>query len=358
MMKQFNLDAEIATETTDVTIWGYRYRTIGPDAVTEFLATLEPGEKAEILINSPGGSAMAGLAIANSIKNSKADITCHVIGMAASIASVIACAGHHVVMEEGSFLMIHDPWTYATGNADEMRKVADTLDVIKDGCMAFYRAKFPARSGEELAQLMSEETWYTGQMAKDAGLDCEVVPASVRVAACMAKGIAFAKIPNEAAQFLTIMQEPKEPQANCDWEARFKGASKKINELQNSIAANKLEYQQKISELQNTIAANAADYKDLQSQFDECKKELVAAKDSLKGSLAQYEQLRADADKVAENLKAKDGDLAQARDNLAKAVSEIRQLKESRSILAAGALSPATKEPGMHGLALIKSRII
>ena len=97
-MKTFLIDAEIAAETADVNYFGFRYRTIGPGAVTEFLNSLEPGEKAEILINSPGGSVMAGLAIANSIKNSKADITCHVIGLAASMASVIACAGHKVVM--------------------------------------------------------------------------------------------------------------------------------------------------------------------------------------------------------------------------------------------------------------------
>ena len=48
-------------------------------------------------------------------------------GVAASIASVIALAGDRVVVPSNAFLMIHKPWTYATGNAIDFRKAERTL---------------------------------------------------------------------------------------------------------------------------------------------------------------------------------------------------------------------------------------
>lgn len=115
---------------------------------------------------------------------------------------------------------------------------------------------------------------------------------------------------------------PTPTAASCDWEARFKGASKKINELQ------------------ATIAANAADYKSLQCQLDEAKSALAAAETSLNEAKAENEQLKAQVEDGAKSLEAKDKDLAQARDNLSKAQGEIEHLKQSRELLTAGVLSP------------------
>lgn len=101
----------------------------------------------------------------------------------------------------------------------------------------------------------------------------------------------------------------------ADWEARYKGASKKINELQ------------------ATIAANAADYKTLQGQLDETKQALASAQ-------AECEQLKAKVDEGVASLEAKDKDLAQVRDSLTKAESEVAHLKETRQLLTAGVLTP------------------
>ena len=124
-----------------------------PKGLKKFLDSLEDGERAEIEINSPGGYVVYGVEMANAIKNSKAHIVAHVVGMAASMASVIACACDEIVMEEASFMMIHDPWGYTEGNAEEMRKEAKLLDQMKEVCMGFYLGKpgLPATSASRTA---------------------------------------------------------------------------------------------------------------------------------------------------------------------------------------------------------------
>jgi ATP-dependent protease ClpP protease subunit len=78
-----------------------------------FLAGLKEGESVTFEITSPGGSCTAGLAIANMIRKVSKEghrTTAHVIGLAASMASVIACACDKLVIDSTAFMMVHDPW--------------------------------------------------------------------------------------------------------------------------------------------------------------------------------------------------------------------------------------------------------
>ena len=59
-------------------------------------------------INSPGGSVFDGIAIYNALKRHPAKVIVTVEGLAASIASVILCAGDEVVMPKNALIMIHD----------------------------------------------------------------------------------------------------------------------------------------------------------------------------------------------------------------------------------------------------------
>ena len=206
-MKTFKLDCDIGYETGD-TWWG---RQVGPDAVSDFLAGCNPGERVTIEINSAGGLCIPGFAIANSIKNSQAHVVAHVVGLAASMASVVMCACDEIQLEEGSFVMIHNPWSWAEGDAEELRKEAEVLDTMKAGIMAFYRAKFPGKSDEEISGLMDAETWMTGTDALRAGLKCVVIPTTMRAAASATRHH-FAHVPEAAARFLEVKDRPPEVQ--------------------------------------------------------------------------------------------------------------------------------------------------
>jgi ATP-dependent Clp protease protease subunit len=121
-----------------------------------------------IHLNSPGGNVFDGLAVYNAIKARKAQTNVIVDGIAASIASIIAMAGDTVTMAEGSFLMIHNAWAFAIGDAGEMRKQADVLDKITGELRAIYQRK-TSKTGEAIKNMMDAETWLTASEAFSSG---------------------------------------------------------------------------------------------------------------------------------------------------------------------------------------------
>ena len=269
-MKTFKLDAEIGQKTQNFSFLGFQIHTIGPDSLEAFLKDCAVGEKVKIEINSPGGSVIAGLAMANMIKNSKAHVIAHVVGIAASMASVVACACDEIQMEEAAFLMIHNPWSEAEGDAEELKHAADILEGMEVAMRAFYRGKFPQMTDADLDQLMAEETWMTGADCKARGMVCEVVPSDVRAAACVTRRH-FKHMPEAAAKFMEIHDAAAEaaaapqPEASTEpvaadapqgepvaaaapqpeeatepepgsWEARYKGAMRKMSEKAEELA--------------------------------------------------------------------------------------------------------------------------
>jgi ATP-dependent Clp endopeptidase proteolytic subunit ClpP len=121
-----------------------------------------------VYLNSPGGSVIEGLNIYNLLKRLKADISIVITGLAASMGSVIAMAGTSISMAEGTLMMIHNPWGGAVGDANELRKVADILDKMKNSLIGTYHAKTNIER-DEIAQLMNNETWMDTAEAKELG---------------------------------------------------------------------------------------------------------------------------------------------------------------------------------------------
>lgn len=73
-------------------------------------------------------------------------------------------------------MMIHNSWTMAVGNADELRKQADDLDQITKSSVQTYLAKAGDKLDKQaLKQLMDDETWLTAKEAVDYGLADEVM---------------------------------------------------------------------------------------------------------------------------------------------------------------------------------------
>lgn len=125
------------------------------------------GKELNIYINSGGGSVFAGLAIYNMLMRVKEKKTCHVDGMAASIASVICMAADEIIMPNNSYLMIHKPSNIVWGNANDMRKMADDLDTIQIGIENVYKSKL--KEGieiETIIDLMDKETWLPANEAE------------------------------------------------------------------------------------------------------------------------------------------------------------------------------------------------
>ena len=140
------------------------------DALNQLPA--EVGE-VNVHINSYGGDVSEGVAIYTALRNCGRTVNTYVDGFACSIASVVLMAGERRVMGPASLVMVHDPWMKATGNAEELRKAAEDLDVIGQASRAAYMSRV-AISAEELDRLMREETWLGAEQAVEYGFATEV----------------------------------------------------------------------------------------------------------------------------------------------------------------------------------------
>lgn len=131
-------------------------------------------KEVHVEINSPGGDVFAGVAIYQMLKASGMNVVVKVMGVAASAASLIAMAGDKIVMPKNTFMMIHNPWSFAVGNAEELRETAATLDKIGSSL----RATYAARTGlpdKDLDALLAKDTWLTADEAKEKGFADEVI---------------------------------------------------------------------------------------------------------------------------------------------------------------------------------------
>lgn len=128
-----------------------------------------------LYINSYGGSVKEGLAIYNQLKRHPAQKTAYIDGFACSIASVIAMAADKVVMGPNTLMMIHHAAMCAFGNAEELRKAANDVEVIDSASCSSYLAKAGDKLTEEtLNELLDNQTWLKAEQCLQYGLCDEI----------------------------------------------------------------------------------------------------------------------------------------------------------------------------------------
>lgn len=155
MTGKISIFGEIGTDVTVADI----QRQIQANAMAENL---------ELQISSPGGDVFDGYTIYNLLKNTQKEITTNVVGLCASIATLIAAAGKKIVMNKTSQFMIHNPKVSdLSGDSGELRNTADQLDKIKSLLINVYQQK-TGLSKEKLWEMYDNETWLT---ASEAGPD-------------------------------------------------------------------------------------------------------------------------------------------------------------------------------------------
>ena len=156
--------------------WG-----VSAQSVVDQIRDLDASE-INVRVNCRGGMVFEGIAIYNALRLHKANVHISIEGLAASIASVIAMAGDKVTIAENAMIMIHNPYGWASGDAEAMRKTADVMDKIADSIAVSYTGR-TGKTIEEMKALMEAETWFTAQEALDMGL-VDQIDEPVKAAAC------------------------------------------------------------------------------------------------------------------------------------------------------------------------------
>lgn len=203
-------------EATERVIEVFVYGEIGAWGITanqfvQDLRAMDDGVSPVIAaFNSIGGDLFDGLAMHNALSRLGERCTGRIDALAASAASVAVCGAHRVVIASNAMLMIHNPWTYAAGDAEDFRKVADVLDQTMEAIIAAYKAKAPDIDEVELRRLVAAETWLTANEAVALGLADEVGD-GVKVKACLGQGAVLQRFQNAPADLLAQLDEPPEP---------------------------------------------------------------------------------------------------------------------------------------------------
>lgn len=204
--KYYNLETEGTKAALyiygDITSWPWLESDVSSYNLSKQLEQLGDVDEIDVYINSYGGEVAEGLAIYSALKRHKAKVTTWCDGFACSIASVIFMAGDTRIMSNASLLMIHNAWTRASGNANELRKQADDLDTITQASINAYMEKVNI-SEDELKELLDEEKWLSPQEALGKGF------------ATMISGVDTSSKPSQSAMVYIMekVQQEKVPPA-------------------------------------------------------------------------------------------------------------------------------------------------
>ena len=187
--------------------WGY-----GLDSLEEDLKNAK-GDDVHVKIQSGGGSVFEGLAIYNTLKNYEGEVTTEIVGISASIASIIFLAGSKRIVNEVGFLMIHEAWTMSAGNADDLREDAELLDQINSQILDIYE-NVTGFDREELKEKMSKDTYIGPSDLLEMGFVTEIKE-GVQLAASI-KNFTRNSLKPQKTKEPTIMAMTKEEKAKVE----------------------------------------------------------------------------------------------------------------------------------------------
>ncbi|QHS56064.1 Clp protease ClpP [Mucilaginibacter sp. 14171R-50] len=126
------------------------------------------GADVAVHISSVGGSAFDAIAIYDLLKKYPGNVTTYIDALAASAASVVAMAGSKIVMSKYALLMIHKPMVGSGGNADELLKDVQMLNVVQSRLAQIYMDR-SGLDGVTVNSLINSVTWMTADQALNMG---------------------------------------------------------------------------------------------------------------------------------------------------------------------------------------------
>lgn len=146
--------------------------------IEEVEALISSGVRSyDVQINSLGGDVWESMVIVDAIRAWRDQgifFRAVVLGVAASAATIIACACDEVVIGKNARFMIHEAASGCWGRSDDLRAVAELLDGVNAQAVEIYTAT-SGQSDGQVRTWMSEEKWFRGQEAVDAGFASSIL---------------------------------------------------------------------------------------------------------------------------------------------------------------------------------------
>lgn len=323
----------------DITSMKWWDEDVTPQDIKKALNEMGDVTKVKVSVNSYGGECDAGILIYNILddyrkrKNISIDVT--IDGVAASMGGVIAMVGDKVTMHDNAILMLHKPIGAICGNSDEMRKQADVLDKYEQRLINIFMSRFKGTE-DELKEIISAETWYLADEAKERGFVDEVIPTPLKAVAS-AKGIVVNDVEFGRDILDKIKDKIKITESEDDVkdvliydvklaefgisEEDFKALTS-VNDLVDRVVERAREGfvpEQSFANVKAELEAKKADYKNLSDKFEAVRQEAIenAIKNGIRAndkfdegkwrkrlSNMEYDEIRDISDEWFENAKA------------------------------------------------------
>lgn len=169
--------------------WVYDYFDMESTCPKDIITALEQanGQHVEVFINSGGGDIFAGSEMYTTLKAYQGEVKIHVVGLAASAASVVAMSRESDISPT-AMLMVHNVSTVANGDYHDMEKASEVLQQANKAVAAAYKAKTGKPEADTLA-MMDSETWLTAERAVEEGLIDAVMFQSHQLVASYHSGV-------------------------------------------------------------------------------------------------------------------------------------------------------------------------
>lgn len=319
------------------------------------------GEDVEIRINSCGGSVFGGMAIIGAISTLRCNghkTRAVVEGLAASMASVVACACDELQMHDGAMLMIHNPWTLIEGTADDLKKQADLMAKIKGSMVRVYMKKFNL-SADEISRLMDEETWISTEDIEQYKLDATVLEGTAKIAASVTKEKYYSKL-RERLEMTKAAEkdedkDDKTEEKPAEQKTEQKPAEKteekpteeKPAEQKPADDKDKTENEDNDEETLETLRERIAE---LEQENEELHKQLDApVEDRVRGMQSKMQgKINAAQKEFEKQLRAKTEELATVQAKATSLKSELEKTKGELSIAASALAEKTTALETLH----------
>lgn len=222
--KFWNFVPATATKPPELLLYGYISSQqswfsdrVTPAQFNQELAALGDVDELVVRINSGGGDVFAANAIYCRLRDLAAKVTVKIDGWAASAATIIAMAGDVIKIPRNGVFMVHDPsmTVYDTYTAEDFEKMAQELKVIKQSIVNTYAGK-TGMGAEDIAAIMSEETWWTGEEAVNKGFcDAIMFESDPQTVVENSRQIIVNSVPLDVSRFKTLpkalLTSPKNP---------------------------------------------------------------------------------------------------------------------------------------------------
>ncbi len=141
-----------------------------------FLEKESENKDIQMFLNSPGGEITAGLAIYDTMKYIKPDISTIAVGSAASMASFLLAGGtkEKRLALPNSKILIHQPMGGVQGQASDIQIEAEEIVKVKKKLNKMF-SKFTGQSIEQIEKDSDRDNYFTAEEAREYGLVDKVV---------------------------------------------------------------------------------------------------------------------------------------------------------------------------------------